>query len=86
MTGVVIGNSLLLTEFNGMCLSGPVALDNNNKFFYATVEQSEFFKLAAGNGIKIGSFVKVGDSKAIVGTLLGSSEEKLPNSYVVCSF
>ena len=68
-----------------MRLSGPVALDNK-KFFYATVGESEFFKLAAGNGVKIGSFVKVGDKNAIVGTLLDSSEEKLPNSYVVCNF
>ena len=85
LTGVVVGDSLLLTKFNGTCLSGPVALDCNT-IFYANVDQSEFFKLAADSGIKIGSFVKVPDRNAIFGTLTDWSEEKLPKGYVTCSF
>jgi len=85
LAGVTIGNSLLLTKLNNTCLSGPVALDNNT-FFHATAEQGEFLRLAAENGFKICSFVKLEDSNSIVGTLAGFSEEKLPKCCITCSF
>ena len=85
LSGSAVGDSLLLTHFNDKPLSGPIAL-GNSAFFYAAVAQNEFFRLAAENDIKVGSFAAMADGNGIFGTLIDLQEEKLPAVVVTCSF